>query len=168
MNLAAVRAKAGIMDLEKKDVNAAATALKSDQTKSDNSTRVSWGNETTGAAGSSQQPRQQTEEERLAAAAANGTRWTLEDLDFGKPLGKGAFGNVYMAREKRSGYLVAIKIIEISEIINRPVIAGQVRREIEIQANLRHPNILRLYEYFYDSAKIYLSWSMHVVVNSMR
>ena len=26
----------------------------------------------------------------------------------------------------------------------------QLRREIEIQAHLRHPNILRLYGYFYD------------------
>ena len=26
----------------------------------------------------------------------------------------------------------------------------QLRREVEIQAHLRHPNILRLYGYFYD------------------
>lgn len=28
----------------------------------------------------------------------------------------------------------------------------QLRREIEIQSHLRHPNILRLYGYFYDQA----------------
>ncbi len=28
----------------------------------------------------------------------------------------------------------------------------QLRREVEIQAHLRHPNILRLYGYFYDKA----------------
>lgn len=27
----------------------------------------------------------------------------------------------------------------------------QLRREIEIQSHLRHPNILRLYGYFYDA-----------------
>ena len=32
----------------------------------------------------------------------------------------------------------------------------QLRREIEIQAHLRHPNILRLYGYFYDNDRIYL------------
>lgn len=32
----------------------------------------------------------------------------------------------------------------------------QLRREVEIQAHLRHPNILRLYGYFYDAEKIYL------------
>jgi serine/threonine protein kinase len=29
----------------------------------------------------------------------------------------------------------------------------QLRREIEIQSHLRHPNILRLYGYFYDQAR---------------
>lgn len=32
----------------------------------------------------------------------------------------------------------------------------QVRREIEIQSHLRHPNILRLYGYFHDATRIYL------------
>ena len=29
----------------------------------------------------------------------------------------------------------------------------QLRREIEIQSHLRHPNILRLYGYFYDDVR---------------
>lgn len=32
----------------------------------------------------------------------------------------------------------------------------QLRREIEIQTNLRHRNVLRLYGFFYDDARIYL------------
>lgn len=32
----------------------------------------------------------------------------------------------------------------------------QLRREIEIQAHLRHPYILRLYGYFYDDTRVYL------------
>mmetsp|Transcript_26344 Transcript_26344/g.49207 ORF Transcript_26344/g.49207 Transcript_26344/m.49207 type:complete len:152 (-) Transcript_26344:372-827(-) len=32
----------------------------------------------------------------------------------------------------------------------------QLRREIEIQANLRHRNILKLYGYFHDKRKVYL------------
>ena len=32
----------------------------------------------------------------------------------------------------------------------------QLRREIEIQSNLRHPNVLRLYAYFDDLKRIYL------------
>jgi len=29
----------------------------------------------------------------------------------------------------------------------------QLRREIEIQSHLRHPNILRLFGYFYDETR---------------
>jgi serine/threonine protein kinase len=32
----------------------------------------------------------------------------------------------------------------------------QLRREIEIQSHLRHPNIIRLYGYFHDDTNIYL------------
>jgi len=32
----------------------------------------------------------------------------------------------------------------------------QLEREIEIQSHLRHPNILRLYNYFYDADRVYL------------
>ena len=32
-------------------------------------------------------------------------QWKLEDFEIGRPLGKGKFGNVYLAREKRSKYI---------------------------------------------------------------
>jgi serine/threonine protein kinase len=32
----------------------------------------------------------------------------------------------------------------------------QLRREIEIQSHLRHPNILRLYGYFCDAHRVYM------------
>jgi hypothetical protein len=36
--------------------------------------------------------------------------WQLHDFDIGKPLGRGKFGNVYLAREKSSRYIVALKV----------------------------------------------------------
>ncbi|XP_054165389.1 aurora kinase C-like [Oppia nitens] len=82
-------------------------------------------------------------------------RWTLNDFEIGRPLGKGKFGNVYLAREKRSKYIVALKVMFKSQLIKNNV-QHQLRREIEIQAHLRHPNILRLYGYFYDDTRVYL------------
>lgn len=82
-------------------------------------------------------------------------KWTLSDFDIGKPLGKGKFGNVYLAREKISKFLVAIKVLfksGIKEFNNE----HQVRREVEIQSHLRHPNILRMYGYFHDESRVYL------------
>ncbi|KAI9144370.1 kinase-like domain-containing protein [Paraphysoderma sedebokerense] len=81
--------------------------------------------------------------------------WSLSDFDIGRALGKGKFGRVYLAREKKSGYIVALKILFKSELAQAKV-EKQLRREIEIQSHLRHPNILRLYGYFYDSKRVYL------------
>ena len=81
--------------------------------------------------------------------------WTLKDFDIGRPLGKGKFGNVYLAREKASKYIVALKVLFKSQL-QKSQVEHQLRREIEIQSHLRHPNILRMFGYFYDESKIYL------------
>ncbi len=90
-----------------------------------------------------------------SSAAAGGTRWKLEDFDIGRPLGKGKFGNVYLAREKKSKYIVALKVLFKSQL-QKAQVEHQLRREIEIQSHLRHPNILRLFGYFYDETRVYL------------
>lgn len=81
--------------------------------------------------------------------------WTLADFDIGKPLGKGKFGNVYLAREKRSKFIVALKVL-FKDMIQNFNNEHQVRREIEIQSHLRHQNILRMYGYFHDEQRVYL------------
>lgn len=81
--------------------------------------------------------------------------WTLADFDIGKALGKGKFGNVYLAREKKSKFIVALKVL-FKDAIKRADIEHQVRREIEIQTHLRHSNILKMYGYFHDDARVYL------------
>ncbi|KAJ1480855.1 aurora A complexed with an inhibitor discovered through site-directed dynamic tethering [Baffinella frigidus] len=81
--------------------------------------------------------------------------WELSDFDIGKPLGRGKFGNVYLAREKKSHYIVALKVLFKSQLAKAGV-EHQLRREIEIQSHLRHNNILRLYGYFYDQSRVYL------------
>lgn len=82
-------------------------------------------------------------------------RWTLNDFDIGKPLGRGKFGNVYLAREKKSKYVVALKVLFKNQL-QQSQVEHQLRREIEIQSHLRHPNILRLFGYFYDQSRVYL------------
>lgn len=82
-------------------------------------------------------------------------KWTIGDFEIGRPLGKGKFGNVYLAREAKSKYIVALKVLFKSQLVKNSV-QHQLRREIEIQAHLKHPNILRLFGYFYDNKKVYL------------
>ena len=62
---------------------------------------------------------------------------------------------MYLAREKQSGYIVALKVLFKNQLQENNV-EHQLRREIEIQSHLRHPNILRLYGYFYDESRVFL------------
>uniref|UniRef100_A0A8D0HE99 non-specific serine/threonine protein kinase n=1 Tax=Sphenodon punctatus TaxID=8508 RepID=A0A8D0HE99_SPHPU len=80
--------------------------------------------------------------------------FAIDDFEIGRPLGKGKFGNVYLAREKESKFIVALKVLFKSQI-EKEGVEHQLRREIEIQAHL-HPNILRLYNYFHDKKRVYL------------
>ena len=81
--------------------------------------------------------------------------WCLEDIDVGAPLGSGKFGKVYVARERRSGYQFALKVLHKSQLTKHRV-EHQLVREIEIQSHLRHVNILRLFNYFYDEHRVFL------------
>ncbi|KAI6660065.1 hypothetical protein LOD99_14406 [Oopsacas minuta] len=85
----------------------------------------------------------------------NKSHWSIDDFEIGKPLGKGKFGNVFLAREKKSKYIIALKVLFKSQL-QKGGVEHQLRREVEIQAHLRHPNILRLYGYFYDDRRVYL------------
>jgi len=82
-------------------------------------------------------------------------RWQLSDFEIGRPLGKGKFGNVYLAREKRSKFIVALKVLFKSQL-QKAHVEHQLRREIEIQSHLRHPHVLRMFGYFYDETRVYL------------
>ncbi|CAK5056112.1 unnamed protein product [Meloidogyne enterolobii] len=62
----------------------------------------------------------------------NQHRWQLSDFEIGRPLGKGKFGNVYLARDRYYRIPVALKIL------------------------FKHPNILRIHNFFHDDKKVYL------------
>lgn len=81
--------------------------------------------------------------------------WSLENFDIGRPLGKGKFGNVYLARERQSKFILALKVL-FKKQLEKAGVEHQLRREVEIQSHLRHPNILRLYGYFHDTSRVYL------------
>ena len=72
-------------------------------------------------------------------------QWSLHDFELGHPLGKGKFGRVFVARTKpskdatgtaRPGYIIALKALYKDEI-RKEGLELQVRRELEIQMNLR-------------------------------
>lgn len=81
--------------------------------------------------------------------------WSLDDFDVGQKLGRGRFGRVYLAKEKKTDLIVAIKTIQKKEIYEAGV-ERQVTREIEIQSRLNHPNIVNFLTWFFDDHRIYL------------
>ena len=83
--------------------------------------------------------------------------FSLDDFDLGKKLGRGKFGCVYLARYKRTPqpFICALKVL-YKQQLSKGNVEHQLRREIEIQGNLRHNNVLRLYGYFWDANRIYL------------
>lgn len=62
--------------------------------------------------------------------------FSIDDFEIGRPLGKGKFGNVYLAREKESKFIVALKVLFKSQM-EKEGVEHQLRREIEIQCHLR-------------------------------
>lgn len=62
--------------------------------------------------------------------------WTLDDFDIGCVLGSGQFGKVYLAREKKSGFVLALKMF-YKDKITEGKMANQILREIKIQMKLR-------------------------------
>ena len=92
---------------------------------------------------------------RNVTSGPSNKKWSLKDFEIGKPLGRGKFGDVYLAREKKSKFIVAIKAIKKKQLLKAGV-EHQLRREIEIQSHLRQKNILRMFGYFFDEKRIYI------------
>jgi len=74
------------------------------------------------------------------------------DCDKKKMLGEGSYGKVGMAVHKATGAQRAIKIIDHTKVKDKK----RFQDEIDIQMELDHPNIVKLYETFNDARKYYL------------
>jgi len=67
-------------------------------------------------------------------------------------MGEGSFGAVAKAKCKRTKTERAVKTIDLKSVRN----PAKFEREIQIQKQLDHPNVVRLYETFRDARKLYL------------
>ena len=78
----------------------------------------------------------------------------INDFALGKKLGSGKFGEVFVAKHKKTSFICALKRIPKSNMDQRLIV--QLIREIKIQSFLSHPNIVKLYTFFADEKFIYL------------
>lgn len=81
--------------------------------------------------------------------------FNISDFEIGKILGKGKLGRVYCCKHKKTGYLVAIKVMKKTDLIEFKLVK-QLKREIIIQGKLNHKSITKLYNWFADDKRVYL------------
>lgn len=67
-------------------------------------------------------------------------------------LGEGSYGHVYKGSDKTTKDIRAIKSIDVTRVSD----TAKLESEIEVQQNLDHPHIVKLYEVFKDSQRYYL------------
>ena len=79
----------------------------------------------------------------------------MDSFEIGRPLGRGKFGQVYLAREKESKFIVALKMLYKYQLAKFDM-QRLVMREIEIHTHVNHRNILRMFGYFWDDSNVYL------------
>lgn len=46
-------------------------------------------------------------------------KWKLDNFEIGRKMGAGKFGNVYMAREKETKFIVALKVLHKEQVRTR-------------------------------------------------
>jgi serine/threonine-protein kinase len=75
--------------------------------------------------------------EQLRAALAD--RYEVE-----RKLGEGGMAGVYLARDRRHGRQVAVKVLR--EDLTAAIGVERFLHEVQVVANLQHPHILALYD----------------------
>jgi serine/threonine protein kinase/WD40 repeat protein len=88
---------------------------------------------------------------RAAAAAASRQAGGLDDYDVLREIAHGGMGIVYEARQRSLNRIVALKMIKSGQLADEEGVA-RFYAEAEAAANLRHPNIVAVYEVGRDDA----------------
>lgn len=82
------------------------------------------------------------------------TRFTLGPYRITGPLGQGGMGQVFKAVSLETNAVVAVKVLPIEK--TNPQTVENFSREIEAQAKLNHPNLVRVVDSGYDGSVYFM------------
>ena len=68
---------------------------------------------------------------------------SIEDFEILKPISRGAFGRVYLARKRATGDLYAVKVMRKMDLIRKNMVQS-VRNERNILAMANNPFVVRV------------------------
>jgi len=89
------------------------------------------------------------------SAAAKSSTVSIADFEIIKPISRGAFGRVYLAKKKKTGDLYAIKVLKKLDTIRKNMV-DHVIVERNILAMVQNPFIVKLFYAFQSTDKLYL------------
>jgi len=84
---------------------------------------------------------------------ATGT--SINDFEILKPISRGAFGRVYLARKRKTGYLYAIKVLKKDDMVRKNMV-DRVIAERNILATTQNPFVVKLFYAFQSEDSLYL------------
>jgi serine/threonine protein kinase len=81
-----------------------------------------------------------------------------------KSLGRGRFGHVFLVREKKTKFKIMFALKRLSKhYVGKHDLYENFRREAKINLQLKHPNVIQMFGYFYDEKHVY--FVMEYVLN---
>ncbi|XP_026056518.1 serine/threonine-protein kinase greatwall isoform X2 [Carassius auratus] len=80
---------------------------------------------------------------------------SIEDFSLVKPISRGAFGKVYLARKKCNSKLYAVKVVKKADMMDKNM-ADQMRAERDALALSKSPFIVHLFYSLQTATKVYL------------
>lgn len=80
---------------------------------------------------------------------------SIDEFDILKPISRGAFGRVYLARKHATGDLFAIKVMKKRDLIRKNMVES-VNNERNILAMANNPFVVRFYYSFTSKENLYI------------
>ncbi|XP_068658324.1 probable serine/threonine protein kinase IREH1 [Aristolochia californica] len=92
---------------------------------------------------------------RTSPIHSNRDRTSIDDFEIIKPISRGAFGRVFLAKKRTTGDLFAIKVLKKADMIRKNAVES-ILAERDILISVRNPFVVRFFYSFTCQENLYL------------